>query len=711
MVTIPTERAVNRVIPNAGTVTSAAPTVSSAEGLQTLAQGLGNAGTVVVAEQFRQLELEATSQAKDRDARAADEIRTIMYDPEGGFANLNGENAVTARASTIERLDGLLQRSAEGLSPAAQRKLDGALRGRIDRAKGVVDRHTATERETWATTSSAARIVSAQQDMVADMAMTGPSLAAIEGEIREQGARQGWSAEVIGLKVSEAKSTALRSQLDRLAVYNPAGALDYLLKNKDQMLPTVVADLERTYVPLLNERIGREIGGAVAAGSGVSAAGASASYFHAIRQSESGGNDSAKNPNSTATGRYQFIESTWEGLMKSHPELGLTSAGRTDPDQQEAAIRAFTQDNSNVLKRNGVPPTNGNLYAAHFLGAGTAAKVLRGDSGALVSTLVSQKVIDANPFLKNMTVGGFSAWASRKGGGDAQQYTMSDIMDLDNPTQRDAALAEYKLQTSVQSAQATAEKDTLTAQAIESLNAGGSVSTLTPGQRDVIGVDGVTKLMKYESTLAGGVKPQTDYGFYATLTDQFVTNPEAIRNADVTEWRNKLDDGDFEYFVKQRATLMAGGGAVKDVALTKVTGSVREVMTDIGLAPKDNLELKGHMVSSLLAWAEENPADASNPLKLYQQTQRMLANVEIDYTFGNFKSRAVDIDMGGRTVSKDDDLDPSEFKTQFLQGDVYINGNGFSSDEAQSFIDQVTAALGHEPSGQEILQLLIAKVQ
>lgn len=142
-------------------------------------------------------------------------------------------------------------------------------------------------------------------------------------------------------------------------------------------------------------------------------------YFNAIRSAESGCNDGAKNPRSSASGRYQFIESTWNQLAKEHPDLGLTPNGRFDPDQQERAIRAFTQGNASALAQAGIPIDGGSLYAAHFLGAGGARNVLKSDPNASVASIVGSGVVKANPFLNGMTVADFKSWAGKKGGGYA----------------------------------------------------------------------------------------------------------------------------------------------------------------------------------------------------------------------------------------------------------------------------------------------------
>lgn len=153
------------------------------------------------------------------------------------------------------------------------------------------------------------------------------------------------------------------------------------------------------------------------------------SYMANARSAESGGNDAAANPNSSALGRYQFLESTWNGLMQKYPELGLTANGRTDGSQQERAMQRFTQDNAGALSSAGIPVDPGTLYAAHFLGAGGAQKALTADPGTPMTALVDPVVIQANPQLQGMTAGDFAQWAQQKGGNQSGGYQppMQDV--------------------------------------------------------------------------------------------------------------------------------------------------------------------------------------------------------------------------------------------------------------------------------------------
>lgn len=91
-------------------------------------------------------------------------------------------------------------------------------------------------------------------------------------------------------------------------------------------------------------------------------------YLRRLAEVESGMNPLAKNPNSSAGGLFQFIDSTAQ-------QYGLQD--RFNPEQSLNAAAKFTEDNKNYLrKRLGREPTPGELYLAHQQGMGGAAELL-----------------------------------------------------------------------------------------------------------------------------------------------------------------------------------------------------------------------------------------------------------------------------------------------------------------------------------------------
>lgn len=143
---------------------------------------------------------------------------------------------------------------------------------------------------------------------------------------------------------------------------------------------------------------------------------------------ESGGNPNARNPRSSATGAGQFISRTWLDTIRSaRPDLaqGKTDeellALRTDPALSREMTEAYANQNQAILTKAGVPVTPGSTYLAHFAGPGGAVKVLQSDPNAPVESVLGAAAVQANPFLRGMTVQGLQAWADKKMGGSSPQ--------------------------------------------------------------------------------------------------------------------------------------------------------------------------------------------------------------------------------------------------------------------------------------------------
>lgn len=138
-----------------------------------------------------------------------------------------------------------------------------------------------------------------------------------------------------------------------------------------------------------------------------------------IRQVESSGNDAARNPLSSATGRYQFTSGTWLAYYKRRfGAQGLSNAAilakRGDGRLQEVLMDDLTADNAAFLRSVGEAESAGNLYLTHFAGQGGARKLFRADPAADAGAVLGQGVVKANPWMRGMTAGDVIAWAHRK---------------------------------------------------------------------------------------------------------------------------------------------------------------------------------------------------------------------------------------------------------------------------------------------------------
>jgi hypothetical protein len=113
-------------------------------------------------------------------------------------------------------------------------------------------------------------------------------------------------------------------------------------------------------------------------------------YYHMVAKVESNHNPKAKNPRSTASGLYQPIKSTWEGL-------GFKWADRWDVATQNLFIEKFTFSNVRELLASGCAINFATLYGAHFLGANGLLKTMRGKPNDPITSVTSAAQRKANP--------------------------------------------------------------------------------------------------------------------------------------------------------------------------------------------------------------------------------------------------------------------------------------------------------------------------
>lgn len=142
-------------------------------------------------------------------------------------------------------------------------------------------------------------------------------------------------------------------------------------------------------------------------------------YWPMLSKIESGDRPYIKAQTSSASGLYQFIKSTWEGEGgRWGRDMSLAFGGLRPPrEEQLDRAKSFTEKNAAHLRKQGIPINKASLYAAHFFGAGTAAKVIKADVNARADLLAGEAATKANPsILRGKTVGQLLAWLHKKTG-------------------------------------------------------------------------------------------------------------------------------------------------------------------------------------------------------------------------------------------------------------------------------------------------------
>ena len=145
-----------------------------------------------------------------------------------------------------------------------------------------------------------------------------------------------------------------------------------------------IKSLENNALAALAQRAPQGIVGAIQTASAKT--GVSFSYLMEKAAAESNFNPTVKAKTSSATGLFQFIESTWMDMMNKHgAKHGINTSQsrsallnlRKNPDIASIMAAEFARDNKNHLEQTvGGDIGNTELYFAHFMGAGGASAFL-----------------------------------------------------------------------------------------------------------------------------------------------------------------------------------------------------------------------------------------------------------------------------------------------------------------------------------------------
>lgn len=389
----------------------------------------------------------------DNDARAAqngfiEEARRLRYDPNTGYLNQTGGNALGRRASFESDLDKVRAKYANGLSPQARRIFEQNTDGFVQSVREQAIRHDSEQLRSY--TNSTGEATASAYLNEALLTYNNPQLFSENvnkavGELERIGVLNGQSPEARAVARDKLISGAYAGAALRMADEGVGGATrakQFIDENADLFTAEDRANLDKAIRPLavqdsarvwvneqagVNPRPSEVYSGSATDGMSYTERAVATSallndpYARETRRRESGnagGRLDAANPESSARGPYQFIESTWLAMVDrarakggarwadglSRQEIldyrwtGGAMAGR-DADVQAANDEMFVEFreyNRGVLNRAGFEATPENEYLLHIFGEGGGINVLRAGDNAFIETIIGVEAAQAN---------------------------------------------------------------------------------------------------------------------------------------------------------------------------------------------------------------------------------------------------------------------------------------------------------------------------
>jgi hypothetical protein len=147
-------------------------------------------------------------------------------------------------------------------------------------------------------------------------------------------------------------------------------------------------------------------------------------FLERLMLAESGGQEEARNPRSSALGPYQFLGSTFLDVLGRHfpsitegkSEVDLLAL-RTDINIARDAALIYTRENAAFLAERGMEASAAHLRLAFLVGPTGAQRVVSAEPDTPIAQLLGPSALEANPFLRNMTARGLIERSTREADG------------------------------------------------------------------------------------------------------------------------------------------------------------------------------------------------------------------------------------------------------------------------------------------------------
>jgi hypothetical protein len=392
------------------------------------------------------------------------------------------------------------------------------------------------------------------------------------------------AAAEVGLRAIESQARA--GVVNKMMESDPLAAQRYYDTYRDTLNEADRAQVERVLNPA---RKAAEADQAVARVKGRAVPGAvPPSDFATYRRAlESGGRADARNPESSATGADQFIESTWISMVdKTKPAWanGLSRAEvlalRTDPAKSAEMADALTQENAKTLQAAGQAISNENLYAAHHFGDRKGIAFAKASLDTPMEQILTPEQLAANGYLKGKTKAeAIANWNRRAGAtvGDApaaplaKADALSELNQIKDPEVRRLALAQYRTEIEIENVRKAEQTEAF----VEEINTAVEASDPSMPLNKVLSKEQYAwaveqgKLPLWEQRQENrlkGLETKTDPNLFDALQTVFskAENGDAaalaeVRKMDTTKLYASLDRQARDYVQNRRAAIMASG--------------------------------------------------------------------------------------------------------------------------------------------------------
>lgn len=539
---------------------------------ESLGAGVGRAmqqaGGVVFEMAQREQEKADVAALMDADRQLADLELNLFNDPENGAYAKRGRDAFGLPEQVFPEWDKRVGEIESRMTPAQRDAFRKSAQGRRTDLQRGLSRHILQESERYYTDEAKAYVDTAVQAAAANY--TDAERVEVEAERAARGAltlgfQNGASPIVLRQAQEAARSSVYAGVVERLLQDNPTGAVSYFDGIADRLTPEQAMRLQPRVREARNTALAFQDADAALYGTGAAASGDFVGFRRAL---ESGGRADAANPNSTALGADQFIESTWlETVAAAAPAwaTGKTReellALRVDPVKSGEMAEAYAAQNARALAQAGLPADNVNLYAAHHFGPGGGVKFARAADDTPIEDILTDDQIAANGYLAGKTKGEVVAnWMQRagRGNGEASQAdVLRRLAAIDDPDRR--RLAESRALTLLraqEAARAEAREATLE-NAYAHIQGGGSVADMPPDMRAAIQPTDLIRVETYEKQRRENVP--SDRTTFNEIADLATLRPlEFVQPGWLEDHRDKLDDKDYQTLLDARRKLRAG---------------------------------------------------------------------------------------------------------------------------------------------------------